>query len=97
VENYVDNPVHNKWKSWYFSCHTTPNGDIHTVICRFSERFPRFFAGKRYKLINFAPKFEIVDNCQTVQRTNKLESTIGVKSLQSQVDNQTDKDSDGKF
>ena len=35
--------------------------DIHRFIITFFERFPPFFAEKRYKLINFAPKLEIVD------------------------------------
>jgi len=35
--------------------------DIHRVICGFLERFTLIFDGKRYKLINFAPKMEIVD------------------------------------
>ena len=35
--------------------------DIQMVIIAFLERFPPFFAEKRYKLINFAPKLEIVD------------------------------------
>ena len=36
--------------------------DIHRFIIAFFERFPPFFAEKRYKLINFAPEMEIVDN-----------------------------------
>ena len=35
--------------------------DIHRLILRKNKRFPRFFAEKRYKLIKFAPKIEIVD------------------------------------
>ena len=35
--------------------------DFHRLIQAFFERFPLFFAEKRYKLINFAPKSEIVD------------------------------------
>ena len=35
---------------------------IHSYITMIFERFPPFFAEKRYKLINFAPKMEIVDN-----------------------------------
>ena len=35
--------------------------DIHRLILRKNKRFPRFFAEKRYKLIKFAPKKEIVD------------------------------------
>jgi hypothetical protein len=34
---------------------------MNEVILLFLERFPRKIAGKRYKLINFAPKIEIVD------------------------------------
>jgi hypothetical protein len=36
-------------------------GDIHRFIPKKNKRFPPFFAEKRYKLINFAPKTEIVD------------------------------------
>ena len=35
---------------------------IHSYIMPIFERFPLFFFEKRYKLINFAPKMEIVDN-----------------------------------
>jgi len=35
--------------------------DINRFIHRQFESFPRFFAEKRYKLINFAPKKGIVD------------------------------------
>ena len=35
--------------------------DIHKVICEFLERFTLIFDRKRYKLIKFAPKMEIVD------------------------------------
>ena len=35
--------------------------DIHIIILQFFASFPPFFAGKRYKLINFAPKTRIVD------------------------------------
>ena len=35
---------------------------IHSYITMILERFPPFFAEKRYKLINFAPEMEIVDN-----------------------------------
>ena len=37
-------------------------GYIHMVICGFLESFPLIFDEKRYKLINFAPKTESVDN-----------------------------------
>ena len=36
--------------------------NIHNYITLIFERFPLFFAEKRYKLINFAPEMEIVDN-----------------------------------
>ena len=36
--------------------------NIHSYITLIFERFPLFFAEKRYKLINFAPEMEIVDN-----------------------------------
>ena len=35
--------------------------NIHSYITMIFERFPLFFAEKRYKLINFAPKTRIVD------------------------------------
>ena len=35
--------------------------NIHNYITMIFERFPLFFAEKRYKLINFAPEIEIVD------------------------------------
>jgi len=35
--------------------------DIHVLFHLFFERFPLFFAEKRYKLRNFAPDYETVD------------------------------------
>lgn len=42
-------------------CENYPFVVIHSVIIKFLVRFPQIFDEKRYKLINFAPKLEIVD------------------------------------
>jgi len=52
----VDNPVDNAGKTGELSRRQFGGEDIHRVIYGFLERFPPFFDGKRYKLINFAPK-----------------------------------------
>jgi len=62
VDNYVDKCVENGGITMDFLNEEVRVRDIHRVIYRFFASFPRFFAGKRYKLINFAPKSEIVDN-----------------------------------
>ena len=53
MENVFVYPQNDVKKGWRW--------DINTVIHRKFESFPRFFAEKRYKLINFAPKKGIVD------------------------------------
>jgi hypothetical protein len=53
VENLVDNSQNKYQPDKYW--------DINIFIIYFFERFPHFFAEKRYKLINFAPDLEIVD------------------------------------
>ena len=57
VENYVDNSV----KSGLISSAAGRDVGNWGDIKNFFERFPRFFAGKRYKLINFAPEKRNVD------------------------------------
>ena len=57
VDKYVENIVD-------YSQNTISRQDlvnINTFIISIWTTFPLFFAEKRYKLINFAPKKEIVD------------------------------------
>ena len=57
VDNYVENFVD-------YSQNTISRQDlvnIHTFIITIWTTFPLIFAEKRYKLINFAPKKDIVD------------------------------------
>ena len=54
--------------------------DMHTFIHGFFLSFPRFFAEKRYKLSNFAPKLEIVENYHTCLIFNKKGLTAGVNN-----------------
>ena len=63
--NYAQN-YQKKGRSW----------DIHRVIKHKNKRFPRFFAEKRYKLINFAPKKGIVDKVAEQLIMRKKESTV---------------------
>ena len=57
VDKCVDNSVNNLLIIPY----TLTFGDIHRFITAIYATFPLFFAEKRYKLIKFAPKIEIVD------------------------------------
>ena len=57
---YPQNPLNGGWQR-----------DIHTFIHRYFWRFPHFFAEKRYKLINFAPKKGIVDKVTERLRIRK--------------------------
>ena len=61
VEKPVDNSVENSCICEHNAKEHSPWRDIHRVIQQIFERFPPFFAEKRYKLIIFAPKLEIVD------------------------------------
>lgn len=61
--------------------------DINTLIKAISESFQRFFDGKRYKLINFAPKLEVVDKVQSVLIISQKELTMTVHNNKSRVDN----------
>ena len=49
----------------------TRRRDIHKVILKKNIIFQLFFAEKRYKLIIFAPKFEIVDKLSDALIINK--------------------------
>jgi len=55
--------------------------DIHTFIHGFFLRFPQIFAEKRYKLCNFAPDLEIVENYRTCLIFNKKELTAVVHNV----------------
>ena len=57
VDNYVENLVYNQ----QFTIPKPEVVDIHRFIQWLFVSFPQFFAEKRYKLIIFAPKMEIVD------------------------------------
>ena len=70
---------------------------MHTLICRFFKSFPRIFDGKRYKLINFAPKTEMVDNCLSKQIFSKLALTAGVDNIKPQMDKLSGKEMSQKF
>ena len=63
----------------------------------FFESFPPIFFGKRYKLINFAPKYVSVDKCRRVLIFKKKISTAGVDSLKPQSNNFICKKKDRKF
>jgi hypothetical protein len=53
--------------------------------------------GKRYKLINFAPKSEIVDNVPTMLIISKKQLTGSVGKRMSRVENETGKKKKRKF
>ena len=58
-----------------YGCGKARNVVIHRVIMKFLEIFPPIFDGKRYKLINFAPKQGIVDKLWIDFYLNKIAST----------------------
>ena len=62
MDNPVEKCVENCGIRWGLLAEVSEVEDIHRVIYGFFERFPPIFDGKRYKLINFAPEMEIVDN-----------------------------------
>jgi len=93
----VENPVDNRLKRWWISCCRGGPEEIHQFIYSFQESFPPFFDGKRYKLINFAPKTKSVDNYRSQRRVSELASTKDVESLQPRVDNLFGKCFDWKF
>ena len=53
-------------------CENYPFVVIHSVIIKFLVRFPQIFDEKRYKLINFAPKKEIVDNYHSLLKDRTI-------------------------
>ena len=57
MDNWVENYINNKQNKTL----QPELRDIHQVILHYFERFPWIFAEKKYKLIIFAPKLEIVD------------------------------------
>jgi len=61
VENLLINVLITLLIITYYPMSGGGEGDIHRFIPKKNKRFPPFFAEKRYKLINFAPKTEIVD------------------------------------
>ena len=64
---------------------------MHLLIYGFFERFPPFFDRKRYKLSNFAPKKEIVDNYRSSRKVSKLVFTQDVETATSIGDKQSGK------
>jgi hypothetical protein len=104
----VDKPVDNVWKSrgkrvdkafgypHNALCHFHGR-DIHRVISGFCKSFPPFSTHKRYKLINFAPKKEIVDKTLYSLKIRKKELTICVDNLMTDVNNGKSKKKDKKF
>ena len=99
VENYVDKCVENVWTERIFQIgrFRPVFNVIHPLILGFSESFPRIFDRKRYKLINFAPKTEIVDNCFIEPVLNKLVSTTDVNNDKPQRDKLSGKKTGQKF
>lgn len=57
----------------------------------FLIKFPPFFAKKKYKLSNFAPKYEIVDKLSIVFIFNQKELTPIVNNKFSRVENEMSK------
>ena len=62
----MDNSVNNLWISEQNKVWSQEYVDINTVIIAKSVTFQLIFAEKRYKLIKFAPKMEIVDKVREV-------------------------------
>ena len=54
--------------------------DINTLIQGFYFTFPQFFLWKRYKLINFAPNYGIVDKTSIVFILKQKQQTVGVNN-----------------
>ena len=59
--------------------------------------FQRYFAEKRYKLINFAPNFRIVENYRTCLIFSKKELTAVVNNVKPQENNLMSKKMSCKF
>ena len=59
--------------------------------------FQRYFAEKRYKLINFAPNFRIVENYHTCLIFSKKELTAVVNNVKPQENNLMSKKMSCKF
>ena len=83
VDNYVDNAV----KKCVVLPEAAANVDINALFKHFFVSFPRNFAEKRYKLINFAPKLESVDKVFTCLIIKKKELTVDVNKWISQQNN----------
>ena len=62
----MDNSVNNLWISEQNKVWRQEYVDINTVIIDNLVTFQLIFAEKRYKLIKFAPKMEIVDKVREV-------------------------------
>ena len=97
VDNSVEKCVENSGIKWELLAEVSEAKDIHRVIYGFFERFPLIFDGKRYKLINFAPKTESVDNYRSVRNVSKLQSTMSVETTHSRGDKLSDKKKAKKF
>ena len=62
----MDNSVNNWWISEQNKVKRQEYVDINTLILANSVTFQQIFSEKRYKLIIFAPKMEIVDKVREV-------------------------------
>lgn len=81
AENAVENYVDNSWKSFENPfCHLR-HVYSRQVFLQLFETFPLFFAEKRYKLCNFAPELENVDNHTILFVFNEKQFTLYVYNM----------------
>ena len=76
VDNYVDNGGKNGGKTAAGQECVNKSPVIHEEI----QTFPLFFAEKRYKLCNFAPKKKMVDNLTSCFIISKKQFTLTVEN-----------------
>ena len=101
----VDKPVHNPVNNpvdcalrYQHNAHTGMAGmDINRIIKGISASFQHFSGRKRYKLINFAPCWSIVDKQPIALSISAKQSTACVGNQNPRVDNGICKRRHGKF
>ena len=93
----MDNCVENYRKNTHTAAKRARKVDINNLYTSLYTTFPLFFAEIRYKLSNFAPKTENVENPPTFLIFNKKELTPPVHNAKQNVENEITKKNDEKF
>lgn len=97
VEKPVDNCVYNLVDYAQGYANSGLSVEKYQFINKIFQSYPWFFLPNKYKLVNFAPDYETVDNSRRAVRISPKIFTSGVEKIADSVYNGICKLSGGKF